>query len=135
MRQRESNSSRKREFVRCNGWGNKWFFNSVRDAVRRRQRQRQRQGRSSASTKVRNSVESEKEASKINNGEQQSTGSKVGDREDNDVYMILPTRDYLFRHDQGSFWVCHYLSYQLQESTSHQSHSHQPRPCFIFFEK
>ena len=60
----------------CNGFGNKWFFNQVRDSVK------------TARIKL------------INKGNK-GKGTVEG-------RFVLPLKDYLFRHDQGSFWMASY---------------------------
>ena len=55
----------------CNGIGNKWFFNQVRDSINTARRRRDRGPRAESC-------------------------------------FVLPLKDYLFRHDQGSFWMASY---------------------------
>lgn len=67
----------------CNGFGNKWFFNQVRDSVRTARYRLKKKG---------------------------------GGEKENEIIegrFVLPLKDYLFRHDQGSFWMASYRIPQM----------------------
>lgn len=76
------------QMQRCNGRWNKWFFNQVRDSVR------------SARRRNKNSAEHSADHTEEQNTAVQGT-------------FLLPLKDYLFRHDQGSFWMASYRIPQM----------------------
>ena len=65
----------------CNGFGNKWFFNQVRDSVKAAR-------------------------FRLKNKDNRDKGTVEG-------RFVLPLKDYLFRHDQGSFWMASYRIPQM----------------------
>lgn len=71
---------------RCNGWGNKWFFSQVKALF----------------PTISNSWIG------LLFGGESSNGSVLESKQ-----LLLPTKDYLFRHDQGSFWMASYRIPQL----------------------
>ena len=86
----------------CNGIGNKWFFNQVRDCVDK-----------STYIQKKNEKKNKNNKRTINHNEKIEEGNPI-DR-DNIIIgdFILPLKDYLFRHDQGSFWMASYRIPQM----------------------
>ena len=92
---------RKKELQYCNGIGNKWFFNQVRDSV----------------LKARNALKKIKNNDYRRKLKEATQDLEVaGDIDDGNIVVgkfILPLKDYLFRHDQGSFWMASYRIPQI----------------------
>lgn len=96
---------RKKELQYCNGIGNKWFFNQVRDSVRKA---------SNALKKIKNNDKNNGYYRKNKEVGQDSEHGGVVSSENIVVgKFILPLKDYLFRHDQGSFWMASYRIPQI----------------------
>eukprot|EP01041_Mallomonas_annulata_P004870 gene4870-9702_t len=76
--------NRKYRIGRCNKWGHKWFFNQIRDLLPKH--------RWFSSKKPTTST---------------CTSSSI-EYKDKDMKIVFPTKDYLFRHDRGSFWMASY---------------------------
>lgn len=79
--------------VHCNRHGSRWFFNSVRDSLR----------------KISRSLK----GSPYNVGPTADVGSDLAESSTREISFLMTTKDYLFRHDRGSFWMASYRIPQI----------------------
>ena len=130
----------------CNGWGNKWFFNQVRDSVNRavklkKRSKRNKSGISNSSKNIIDNIDNtlnnnlnsdlnDDIKNDINSHQNNNLNTNLNNNMNNNLnnnlnlnknlnddliisQFTLPLKDYLFRHDQGSFWMASYRIPQI----------------------